>query len=327
MSYNEPSYKIFSVDEDSLTDKICDALHRRSKNLLKIDRFSDGEFSPQFQESIRNQQVFLICSTNTPEKILKLALAVDGAKRASAAEIVAVIPYYGYSRQDGKEGSRGAIGAKVMADIFSAVGIHRVISVDLHAAQIQGFFNLPVDHISGFGIFQEFLDGAASDHYTICSPDAGGVKRAGKIYNKFVEKRHRPGMDCDINFALMSKRRDKPNSIESMELIGDVKDRTVILVDDMTDTAGTLLKAAEILKQKGAKAVWAMVTHGILSGDSLERVNASQNLDLLVTSDSLNSGVQASMKYPDKIICETCATSFARAISSVAYGKSLHEIL
>lgn len=323
MIATEKNFKIFSVDQDSLTDSICQELGMQKGNLV-IDTFSDGEFSPQFRESIRKQQVFLVCSTNTPEKILKFLLTVDAAKRASASEIIAVIPYFGYSRQDRKEGSRGAIGAKVMADLLAASGIERLITVDLHASQIQGFFDIPVDHIAGYRIFLDYLRKLPKGSYTICSPDAGGVKRASAMYNKFLQYRQ---TDCDITFAMMSKRRDKPNSIESMELIGDVKDRNVILVDDMTDTAGTLIKAAEILKEKGASGVSAIITHGILSGKSAEKVSLDKNLDYLVVADTVPNASKSSLEFPGKIISVSCAEAFSKAIVNIANGQSLHDFL
>lgn len=311
--------KIFAVCEDALTDKICDALNV-AKGELKIDTFSDGEFSPQLLEAVRNQRVFLVCSTDSPEKIVKLLLAVDAAKRASASEIVAVIPYFGYSRQDRREGARGAIGAKVMADVFSSVGITRLITADLHAAQIQGFFNIPVDHVGIHKVFSDYLKRLPEGKYCVCSPDAGGVKRAMSLYNKFVES-----SGYDVTFAMMSKRRDKPNSIESMELIGDVTGRRVILVDDMTDTAGTLLKASEILKERGATEVNALVTHGILSGEAPLKVTFSKTLDSLVISDSMHHS-QEIVSSP-KIEIVSCAKMFARAISSVAHGDSMEKML
>lgn len=312
--------KIFSVCEDELTLRICDALGEQ-KGELKIDKFSDGEFSPQILEPVRNQRIFLVCSTDSPEKIVKLLLTVDAAKRASASEIVAVIPYFGYSRQDRKEGARGAIGAKVMADILSSVGITRLITADLHAAQIQGFFNIPVDHVGIHKVFSEYLKQLPAGDYVVCSPDAGGVKRAMSLYNKFSESR----TDSDITFAMMSKRRDKPNSIESMELIGDVAGRTVILVDDMTDTAGTLLKASEILIEKGAVKVQAIVTHAILSGEAPKRVKLSKSLSTLVTSDSMEHATDI-VKNP-KIKIVSCAKVFARAITAVAHGDSMEKML
>lgn len=312
------NYKIFSVCDDQLAQSMADFLGS-TMGALKIDTFSDGEFSPQFQETIREKRIFLVCSTNTPEKILKLLLAVDAAKRASAKEIIAIIPYFGYSRQDRKEGARGAIGAKVMADILVAAGINRLLTLDLHASQIQGFMNIPVDHINGSGVFRDYFTGVEKGLYTICSPDAGGVKRAMSMYNKFSEKRK----DCDVNFAMMSKRRDKPNSIESMELIGDVEGRNVILVDDMTDTAGTMLRGAQILKERGAKSVVAIVTHAVLSGESPEKVSKNEHLDSLIVSDSLYDVTGKAEKYPEKIKVYTCTSAFSRAISAVISGESI----
>jgi ribose-phosphate pyrophosphokinase len=293
------------------------------KGVLRIDTFSDGEFSPQFLETIRNKQIFLVCSTSTPEKILKFLLSVDAAKRASASEIVAVIPYYGYGRQDRREGARGAIGAKTLADIMSSTGITRLITADLHAAQIQGFFNIAVDHVSGHKIFSGYLKTLPPGKYTVCSPDAGGVKRAMSVLKRFTELRP----DCDINFAMMSKRRLKPNAIESMVLIGDVVGRRVLLVDDMTDTAGTLIKGSDVLMESGAEEVLALITHGVLSGDAIQNVMGSQNLSSLVISDSIEHPKSTIDSVHPKIQVISCAKTFARAISSVANGESMEIML
>jgi ribose-phosphate pyrophosphokinase len=311
------NYKVFSVCEDELTQSIAEKLGTLPGNLV-IDTFSDGEFSPQFKETIREKRVFLICSTNSPEKLLKLFLTIDAARRASASEIVAVIPYYGYARQDRKEGARGPIGAKVMSNLLVASGIDRLVTLDLHASQIQGFLDIPVDHINGIGVFRDYFKSVPSGSYTIVSPDAGGVTRAMSMFNKF-EKR----TDCDITFAMMSKRRDKPNSIGSMELIGDVEGRNVILVDDMTDTAGTILKAAEILKQRGAQKVTAIVTHAVLSGNSPAKIDANKYLDELIISDSLYDVTAKASQYPAKIKVNTCANAFSRAILAIISGESM----
>lgn len=314
--------KIFSVGEDALTDKICEQLGT-TKGVLRIDTFSDGEFSPQFLETIRNRQIFLVCSTNTPEKILKLMLTVDAAKRASASEIVAVLAYYGYGRQDRREGARGAIGAKTMADILSATGITRLITVDLHAAQIQGFFDIAVDHVSGSKVYASYLKALPPAKYTFCSPDAGGVKRTEAQYKKFCDMHP----EYDVNIAMMSKRRLKPNAVESMVLIGDVSGRIVIMVDDMTDTSGTLIKGSGVLVENGALHVIALITHGVLSGDAITNVMACQSLKSLVISDSIqHSQTIMDSVYP-KIQVISCAKTLGRAIVSVANGDSMEKML
>ena len=273
-------YRIFSVDGSSLAQKIADELGTELGR-FKVDHFSDGELSPQFLETVREKKVFLVGSTTTPEKILTMFLTIQAAKLASASEIIIVMPYLGYSRQDRKEGSRGAIGAKLMATLFEAAGASKVISIDLHSEQIQGFFNIPVNMIPGSVAFSKFSKSLKADDYCVCSPDAGGVKRAMRFYQKFLRR------FPESTFAMMSKLRTRPNEIERMDLIGDVTGKHVLLLDDMVDTGGTLVKAAELLKNGGAKRVTALISHGVLSGNGREKIMTSQFLDQLVITDSI----------------------------------------
>jgi ribose-phosphate pyrophosphokinase len=315
-------FKVFSVDGSDLAAKICrhlslsnDCAPNDLMGTLKIDRFSDGEISPQFMESVRDQKVFLVSSTISPEKILTLLLAIDAAKRASASEVIAIIPYFGYSRQDRREGSRGAIGAKLMADLIQTAGADQLISIDLHSEQIQGFFNIPVNMIPGHIAFWPFSKSLPADEYVICSPDAGGVKRANRFYHKFLQR------FPDTNFAMLSKLRDKPNSIERMDLIGDVVDRHVIIVDDMVDTAGTLTNAARILKESGARKVTAIIAHGVLSGVGHERIETSEWLDELVITDSIEQ------RENPKIAVVSCAPAIAAAINAIVSSASMDSHL
>ena len=309
------NYKIFSVDGSQLAKNIAITLDSDNYDQilgeLKIDKFSDGEISPQFMESVRDKKVFLVASTTTPEKILTLLLTIDAAKRASASEVILITPYFGYSRQDRKEGARGAIGAKVMADLMQAGGADRIISIDLHAEQIQGFFDIPVNMIPGHIAFTQFIRTLGDDDYCICSPDAGGVKRASRFYQKFLRR------FPDTHFAMLSKLRDKPNSIERMDLIGDVAGRHVILVDDMIDTGGTLVNAARLLKEGGAKKVTAVITHGVLSGVGHERIAGSTDLDKLIITDSIEQ-----IDNP-KIQVVSCAPSIARAVEAIVNSISM----
>jgi ribose-phosphate pyrophosphokinase len=315
-------FKIFSVDGSRLAENICTALSIKMDippaellGKLKIDTFSDGEISPQFTESVRDQKVFLVSSTISPERILTLLLAIDAAKRASASEVIAIIPYFGYSRQDRREGSRGAIGAKLMADMIQTAGADQLISIDLHSEQIQGFFNIPVNMIPGHIAFWPFIKDLPADEYVICSPDAGGVKRANRFYHKFLQR------FPDTNFAMLSKLRDKPNSIERMDLIGDVTDRHVIIVDDMIDTAGTLTNAARILKESGARRVTAIIAHGVLSGVGHERVETSEWLDELVITDSIEQ------RENPKIEVVSCAPAIAAAVMAIVSSASMDSHL
>ena len=315
------NYGIFAVDNKDLefVKKIAmnvDSDWQKVLGTIKMDRFSDGELSPQFEVSIRDKQVFLVISTTTPEQIMKLLLAIDAAKRASAEEIIAVIPYFGYGRQDKKEGPRGAIGAKLMADLLQTAGANRIISIDLHSEPIQGFFNIPVNMIPGHAVFSPMIKHLPDDsYYCICSPDAGGVKRAGKFYGKF--SRRFP----DTVQAMLSKNRDKPNSIDRMTLIseGSIVGKNVIIVDDMVDTGGTLIKAAQMLKDKGAAKVVAVITHGVLSGDGVRKIQESTALDHLTITDSI------ARESSGKIEVVSCAKSLAIAIEAIVHSYSFDE--
>jgi ribose-phosphate pyrophosphokinase len=312
-------YKIFSIDGSKLATNIAiqlDAEHYdQILGKFKVDTFSDGEISPQFMESVRDKKVFLVSSTTSPEKMLTLLLSIDAAKRASASEVIVVLPYFGYSRQDRKEGMRGAIGAKLIADLLQTAGASRIISIDLHAEQIQGFFDIPVNMIPGHVTFAPFIRTIASDDYCICSPDAGGVKRASRFYQKFLYK------FPDTHFAMLSKLRDKPNSIERMDLIGDVKDRHVIIVDDMIDTGGTLVNAARLLKEGGAKTVTAVISHGVLSGLGHERIADSTDLDKLIITDTIEQTSNP------KIQVVSCAPAIAAAIEAIVNSISMDNHL
>lgn len=242
---------------------------------VTLSRFSDGEFQPSFEESVRGKEVFIVQSTFAPtENLFELLLMIDAAKRASAKRIIAVIPYYGFARQDRKDKPRVAIGAKLVANLLEAAGVDRVITMDLHADQIQGFFEVPVDHLFASTIFlpyiQENLD---VDNIIMAAPDTGGTKRAN-AYSKYL----------NTDLAITYKQRKVANEIANMTVIGDVKGKDVILVDDIVDTAGTLTKAADMFLDKGAKSVRAFITHPVLSGPAYERINNSNLTELIVTN-------------------------------------------
>lgn len=307
-------YRIFSVDGSPLASEIAKELNCEVGK-FKIDKFSDGELSPQFLESVREKKVFLVSSTVTAEKIIAMLLSIDAAKRASASEIIIVIPYFGYARQDKKEGARGAIGAKLMADLFQAAGADRLISIDLHAEQIQGFFDIPVNLIPGSVAFSKFTKSLPNDEYCICSPDSGGVLRAMRYYQRFLRR------FPDSVFAMMSKIRTRPNKIERMDLIGEVSGRHVILLDDMVDTGGTLIKASELLKKGGATKVTALVSHGVLSGKGHDNIANSEHLDQLVITDSIPQPENPKIKVI------SCSHSLAAAIEAVVNKVSMDEHL
>jgi len=240
---------------------------------VKVVEFSDGEFQPSFEETVRGQDVFIVQSTMPPtENMFELLLMIDAAKRASARKIIAVIPYFGFARQDRKDKPRVAIGAKLVANMLQAAGVNRVMTMDLHADQIQGFFEVPVDHLFASTLFFNEMKALDTGNLIMAAPDAGGAKRA----NAYAKK-------LDTGLAICHKSRKKANEVAEMTVIGDVAGKDVILVDDMCDTAGTLTKAAELFMEKGALSVRAFCTHAVLSGPAYERIENSKLTELIVT--------------------------------------------
>ncbi|MDX5325040.1 MAG: ribose-phosphate pyrophosphokinase [Bacteroidota bacterium] len=268
-----PSAKIFSGRGSySLAQRISEEYGQPMGEVL-ITEFSDGEFQPSFEETVRGGRVFLINSTNPPaDNLFELLQMIDAAKRASAKHITAVIPYFGYARQDRKDKPRVPIGAKLVANLLTAAGATRIMTMDLHADQIQGFFEVPVDHLYVSSLFLPDIEALELSDLTIASPDMGGSKRANAYGNRL-------GADVVICY----KQRKKANVIEKMTVIGDVTDRNVVLLDDMIDTAGTLTKAADMLMDKGARSVRAYCTHPVLSGKAYERIENSSLQELVVT--------------------------------------------
>ena len=254
--------KIFSCTQsEDLAIKIAEKFGISMGNVT-FSHYSDGEFQPSFEESVRGSRVFIIGSTHpSSDNLMEMLLMLDAAKRASARHITAVIPYFGWARQDRKDKPRVPIGAKMIAKLLETAGATRIITMDLHADQIQGFFEKPVDHLFASTIFVPYLQNLNLDNLTIASPDMGGSKRA-YAYSKFLKS----------DVVICYKQRQKANVISHMELIGDVQGKKVVLVDDMVDTAGTLTKAAELMLERGAKSVRAVCTHGILSGSAHERI-------------------------------------------------------
>ena len=276
-----------------------------------VFQYADGEFQPSYEDTIRGGTVFIIQSTIPPtDNLFELLLMIDAAKRASAEKIVAVIPYYGFARQDRKDKPHVPIASKVIADMIQAAGADRVICMDLHADQIQGFFNIPVDHLYGSSLFMPYIrEKFDIDDVMFASPDMGGSKRAG-MYAKTLNN----------SFVICYKHRNKPNEIGEMRLIGDVKDKHVILLDDIIDTGSTICKAAGIIKENGAKSVRAMITHPVLSGNAIEKVENSA-LEELVTTDTIP------LKRPsDKIHVLPCDWLLAEAIRRVVMYESLDNL-
>ncbi|MDD4143361.1 MAG: ribose-phosphate pyrophosphokinase [Prolixibacteraceae bacterium] len=284
---NNPPLKIFSGRATKhLAEKICKSLSI-DLGLSSCPVFSDGEFEPCYEETIRGSYVFILQSTMPPaENLLELLLMIDAAKRASAAQVIAVIPYFGFARQDRKDKPRVSIGAKLMADLLSAAGVDRVITMDLHADQIQGFFDVPVDHLFASALFIPFISNMKLNKLTIASPDVGGTKRAN-TYARLL------GSDM----VICHKTRARANEVNSMTVIGDVRDRDVIIVDDMIDTAGTITKAANLMKKEGANSVRAFAAHGVLSGPAVERIEQSA-LEYVYFTDSISPKSNSSkIKY------------------------------
>lgn len=265
--------KIFSGTSTRYLAEKISLSSGRELGSINCLRFSDGEFATAFEETVRGSHVFLIQSTFPPaDNLMELLMQVDAAKRASAYKIVAVMPYFGYARQDRKDQPRVSIGAKLVADMLSTAGVDRIITMDLHADQIQGFFNIPVDHLYASSIFVPHIKHMNLENLVIASPDVGGTKRAN-TYAKFLET---PMVICH-------KQRSKANVVDEMRIIGDVKDKNVIIVDDMVDTAGTLAKAADMMMDAGASSVRAFTTHAVLSGPAYERIENSSLTELYVT--------------------------------------------
>jgi len=304
------SYKVFSgTNTQYLAEKICKNLKCRLGK-MKIQKFADGEFSVAYEESIRGSNVFLIQSTfPNSDNLMELLLMIDAAKRASAKSIIAVIPYFGWARQDRKDNPRVAIGAKLVADLLSVAGINRLITMDLHADQIQGFFDVPVDHLYASAVFTKEIIKRKISNLVIATPDVGGTKRAN-TYAKFLK----------IPMVICYKIRQKANEISEMKVIGDVKGKNVILVDDIVDTAGTITKAAELMMTEGAASVRAIASHAVMSDPATSLVDNS-SLSEIIFTDSIPYSKQS-----EKVKIVSIAGIFAKAISRVCNNESISSL-
>jgi ribose-phosphate pyrophosphokinase len=309
--YMQPNAKIFSGTGSQLLSKqICDR-YGTQPGKITIQRFSDGEIQPVFNESIRGDVVFLVQSTFSPsDNLMELLLMIDAARRASAGRIVAVIPYYGYARQDRKDKPRVAIGSKLVANMLVAAGADRVITMDLHAPQIQGYFDIPVDHLDSSAVFIPYITQLRLENLTFAAPDVGATNRIREIASYF-----------EAEMVICDKHRKRANEIASMVVIGDVADRDVVIIDDICDTAGTLAKSAALLKDKGARSVRALVTHPVLSGKAYENIQNSV-LEELVVCDTIPIKADAGEKI--KII--SVAELFAVAIRNAYENKSINNL-
>lgn len=290
-------------------EKICAKLGLELGN-MNIQCFADGEFSVSFEESIRGADVFLVQSTMpTSDNLMELLLMVDAAKRASAKSINAVVPYFGWARQDRKDKPRVAIGAKLIADMLGVAGITRLVTMDLHADQIQGFFDVPVDHLYASTIFVDYVKSLCLKDLVVASPDVGGVKRANSYAKTF-----------GVPLVICHKFRERANEVAEMRVIGDVEGKDVILVDDMVDTAGTITKAADMMMANGAKSVRAIVSHAILSHPAKERIENS-SLSEMIFTDSIPLKEKS-----DKFNVLTVADIFATAVNNVVTNESISSM-
>jgi ribose-phosphate pyrophosphokinase len=305
---NRP-FKIFSARSSrKIALAICKAYGTELGDETVIE-FSDGEFEPSFDESIRGADIFLVQSTMPPaDNLMELLLMIDAARRASAYKINAVIPYFGYARQDKKGKPRVPIGAKLIANLLTSAGVDRVLTMDLHADQIQGFFDIPVDHLYSSSVFIPYIQSLNLPNLTIASPDMGGSNRAN-TYAKFLNS----------EIVVCYKHREKANEVGKMLLIGDVKGKDVVLVDDMVDTAGTLTKAAEVMIESGANSVRAICTHGVFSGPAYERIDKSPLIEIAVTDTILKD------HQSDKVNIISIADLFASSIEAVLKNESISK--
>ena len=302
------SYKIFSgTNSRYLAEEMCKHLGIELGK-MNTTRFSDGEFAVSFEESVRGCDVFLVQSTfPNSDNLMELLLMIDAAKRASAKSIIAVVPYFGWARQDRKDKPRVSIAAKLVSDLLTTAGIDRLITMDLHADQIQGFFNVPVDHLYSSSVFVPYIESLKLEDMVIASPDVGGDKRA----NGYAKYFHCPLVWCH-------KQRMKANVVANMTIIGDVVDKDVVLVDDMIDTAGTICKAADLMREKGARSVRCLSSHALMSGPAVERVNASA-LEEVIFTDSIPFDTARC----EKVSVISIAELFANTISCINNNKPI----
>ena len=310
MSANTPFLVFSGTKSRYLAEKICNSLGC-PLGQMNIQYFADGEFSISYEESIRGRDVFLVQSTfpNT-DNLMELLLMIDAAKRASAHSIIAVVPYFGWARQDRKDKPRVSIGAKLIADILSIAGINRLITMDLHADQIQGFFNVPVDHLYASSVFLDYIKTQLPlDNLIMATPDVGGTKRASS-YAKYLE----------IPMVICHKTRQQANEVADMRIIGDVTDKDVLLIDDIVDTAGTITKAADLMMENGARSVRAISSHAVMSDPATTRVDQSALKEIIFT-DSIPY-----TKKSEKVTVLSVAEMFAEAICRVRNNESISTL-
>lgn len=305
-----PKVKLFSGTNSEYLAKKIALEYGKPLGEAQIKKFSDGEMSPRFKESVRGCDVFLINSTFAPaDNLMELLLMIDAAKRASAKYVTVVIPYFGYARQDRKDQPRVAIAAKLVANLISAAGADRIMTCDLHAGSIQGFFDIPVDHLDGSYIFVPYIRSLQLNNLIVASPDVGGTKRARAFAKNF---------ECDM--VVIDKYRKRANEVASMQVIGNVEDRDVVIVDDLIDTGGTISKASVVLKKEGARSVRAICTHPVLSGNAYENIEKSA-LEELVVTDTIPT-----YRESDRIRVLSVASLFAKGIRKTHNNESISSL-
>lgn len=305
-----PKVKLFSGTSSNYLAKKIALEYGKPLGEVEIQKFSDGEIAPYYKESVRGCDVFIINSTFAPaDNLMELLLLIDAAKRASAKYVTVVIPYFGYARQDRKDRPRVSIGAKLVANLISAAGANRIMTCDLHAGQIQGFFDIPVDHLDGSYIFVPYIRSLQLDDLLIASPDVGGTKRARAFAKHF-----------EVDMVVIDKYRKRANEVASMQVIGNVEDKDIVLVDDLVDTGGTLSKASIVLKEEGARSVRAICTHPILSGNAYENIENSALEELMVT-DTIPL-----YRESKKIKVLSVANLFAKGIRKTHTNESISSL-
>lgn len=313
MITNQTEIKIFSGNSNKpLAEAICKELGIALGD-MEVGHFSDGETTVQLKETVRGRDVFLIQSTCTPvnENLMELLVMIDAVRRASAGRITAVIPYFGYARQDRKAKARDPITARLVADIITKAGADRILTMDLHAAQIQGFFDIPVDHLVGGPLLYKYFKDMKNDNLVVVSPDVGSVGRARNVAEK---------LGCTM--AIVDKRRPKANQVEVMNIIGNIEGKDCLMVDDMIDTAGTICQGAQILKDRGAKSVYACCTHAVLSGPAIQRINDSCIKELVI----LDTIQLPKEKKLDKIKVLSVSKLFAHAIENIYSDQKMSDL-
>jgi ribose-phosphate pyrophosphokinase len=310
MTSHRPFLVFSGTNSRYLAEKICVSLNC-PLGQMNVEHFADGEFSVSYEESIRGRDVFLVQSTfPSSDNLLELLLMMDAAKRASAHSIIAVIPYFGWARQDRKDKPRISIGAKLIADLLGVAGLNRLITMDLHADQIQGFFNVPVDHLYASTVFIEFIkSNFPMENLVIATPDVGGSKRASS-YSKYLE----------VPMVICHKSRSKPNEVSDMKIIGEVKGKDVLLVDDIVDTAGTITRAADLMKENEANSVRALASHAVMSDPASQRIDQSALSEIIFT-DSIPY-----TKKSEKVTILSMADMFAEAIHRVCCNESISTL-